>query len=55
MTNHEIATQLYISDKTVETHLSRIFSKLSLRSRAALAFTVQRERVGSSDSRADGR
>jgi DNA-binding CsgD family transcriptional regulator len=36
-TNKQIAEELYVTEKTVETHLSRIFTKLSLSSRAALA------------------
>jgi DNA-binding CsgD family transcriptional regulator len=47
MTNREIASELYLSEKTVESHLRRIFSKLSVRSRVELAFAVERDRVGS--------
>jgi DNA-binding NarL/FixJ family response regulator len=37
LTNREIAKRLYLSPKTVETHLGRVFSKLGVRSRAAVA------------------
>lgn len=36
-TNKQIAEQLFVTEKTVETHLSRIFTKLGVSSRAALA------------------
>jgi DNA-binding CsgD family transcriptional regulator len=36
MTNREIATQLYVSPRTVSAHLYRIFPKLGVTSRAAL-------------------
>jgi DNA-binding CsgD family transcriptional regulator len=35
-TNHDIASALFISTKTVEVHLSRIYRKLGIRSRAEL-------------------
>src|SRR5690606_11449751 len=37
LTNREIAAELFISPKTVEANLSRVYTKLGLRSRAALA------------------
>jgi DNA-binding NarL/FixJ family response regulator len=36
-TNKEVAAQLFVSVKTVEANLSRIYAKLSLRSRSELA------------------
>ncbi len=44
-TNRQIAAQLYLSQKSVESHLTRIFSKLEVSSRAALAATVERTRI----------
>ncbi|HEY9559026.1 MAG TPA: LuxR C-terminal-related transcriptional regulator [Acidimicrobiales bacterium] len=37
LTNREAATELIISAKTVEHHLSRIYAKLGVRSRTELA------------------
>ena len=43
MTNREIAGSLHISDKTVARHVSNIFTKLDLSSRAAAtAYAYQR-------------
>ena len=36
-TNHEVAQALFVSEKTVEANLTRIYRKLGVRSRAALA------------------
>jgi DNA-binding CsgD family transcriptional regulator len=44
-TNREIAAQLHLSEKTVANHLTRVFTKLSISSRAALAAAVSREGV----------
>jgi DNA-binding CsgD family transcriptional regulator len=46
-TNREIAATLFLSEKTVESHLSRIYSKLDVHSRAALTAIVAREGAGS--------
>jgi DNA-binding NarL/FixJ family response regulator len=43
-TNREIAGELFLSEKTVESHMSRLFSKLGVSSRAAVAEAVGRER-----------
>lgn len=40
MTNREIAVLCFLSEKTVERHLSNIFVKLGVRRRAALASAV---------------
>lgn len=42
-TNREIAGHLHLAESTVENHLSRIFRKLDISSRAALATAIARE------------
>ena len=37
MTNREVGTELFVSTKTVQYHLTRIYSKLGIRSRGELA------------------
>ena len=44
MTNREIATELFLSEKTVESHLRNIFVKLAASSRVDVARIVERER-----------
>jgi non-specific serine/threonine protein kinase len=36
MSNHEIAIKLFLSDRTVETHVTHMFNKLGLNSRVQL-------------------
>ena len=42
-TNRQIAAEIFLSEKTVESHLSHIFAKLGVRSRSAVAAEVARE------------
>jgi len=45
LTNKAIAAQLYLSDKTVARHLSNIFAKLELPSRAAATAYAYQHRL----------
>jgi DNA-binding NarL/FixJ family response regulator len=42
LTNREIGGELYLSEKTVERHLSHLFLKLQVSNRAAVAATMTR-------------
>jgi len=44
-TNREIAADLYLSEKTIESHLSSVFVKLGVNSRADVARAVERNRA----------
>ena len=44
MTNREIAAALFLSDKTIESHIRNIFHKLGVTSRVEVARAVERER-----------
>jgi DNA-binding NarL/FixJ family response regulator len=42
MTNPQIAAELYLSQKTVESHVRNLFHKLGVSSRADVARVVER-------------
>ena len=42
-TNREVAAELFLSEKTVESHLRNIFAKLGASSRVDVAHAVERE------------
>lgn len=46
MTNRQIAAALFLSDKTVESHVRNLFVKLGVSSRVDVARAVERERRG---------
>jgi DNA-binding NarL/FixJ family response regulator len=49
MTNREIASELFISDKTASAHMSHILSKLSAPNRTAAAAIARRLGLGRDD------
>ena len=44
-TNRTIAERLYVTERTVETHLTRAFDKLQIASRTALAAALAEQGV----------
>jgi len=42
LTNHQIAAKLFLSERTIETHLSRIFNKLGVSSRVGVVNALSR-------------
>src|SRR5215211_481212 len=50
-TNREIAAALFLSEKTVESHLRNVFRKLSASSRVQVARAVEKEREAERDRR----
>ena len=44
-TNHDIASRLFLSDRTVQRHVSNIFDKLGVHTRTAAATLAIRERL----------
>ena len=48
MTNREIASHLFLSEKTVESHLSSVFVKLGVGSRVDVARAVELARPAAS-------
>jgi DNA-binding NarL/FixJ family response regulator len=47
-TNREIADELFLSQKTVEGHLTSVFAKLGVASRSEVAEAVGRSRTAQS-------
>ncbi len=45
LTNPQIAQRLFLSPRTVESHLSRIFAKLGAKTRADVAVAIRRDRI----------
>jgi DNA-binding NarL/FixJ family response regulator len=43
-TNRQIAAELFLSEKTIESHLSKVFAKLGVSGRVAVAEAVGRQR-----------
>jgi DNA-binding CsgD family transcriptional regulator len=52
-TNREVAAALFLGERTIETHLSHVYAKLGVRSRAELA-RVYRSRSGAAEQSSGG-
>lgn len=50
-TNHRIAEELGITERTVETHVGKVLRKLGLRSRTQIATWIMRQGSGGSENR----
>lgn len=50
LTNHQIATRLYLSEKTVRNHVSHILARLQVDDRSAAVVTVHRSGIGRSQT-----
>jgi DNA-binding NarL/FixJ family response regulator len=46
LTNREIAAELVLSEKTIESHLRNVFAKLGASSRVEVARLLERDREG---------
>ena len=44
MTNQQIAAKLFLSEKTIESHIRNVFNKLGVSSRVEVARVVEHER-----------
>jgi DNA-binding NarL/FixJ family response regulator len=44
MTNKQIAAQLFLSEKTIESHIRNVFNRLGVSSRVEVARAIERER-----------
>jgi ATP/maltotriose-dependent transcriptional regulator MalT len=50
MTNKQIASQLFLSEKTIESHIRNVFNKLGASSRVEVARIIERDRRGHEES-----
>jgi DNA-binding NarL/FixJ family response regulator len=51
MTNKQIAAQLFLSEKTIESHIRNVFNKLGASSRVEVARAIERDRRENDDAR----